>query len=52
VINPCILKNLGTFIKKKFLKIFLHRFSSDVSDKIMGGLLSDSGGEENGPIPT
>jgi hypothetical protein len=47
------LKKFGSLHKVFFsLKFFLHRFSSDVSNKIMGELLSNSVGEENGPIPT
>ncbi len=45
-------------IFKSFHKIslliffFLHRFSTNVSNKIMGGLLSDNGGDEDGQTPS
>jgi hypothetical protein len=48
-----ILKLFGTFIKLLyFFKNYLHKFLTDVSYKIMGGLLSNSGGEKDDPTPS
>jgi hypothetical protein len=35
-----------------FLKFYLHRSSTYILDKIMGGLLSNSGGEKDGLVPS
>jgi hypothetical protein len=48
-----ILKVFGAFIKLPiFLKFYLHKYLIDILDKIMGGLLSNSGDEKDDPIPS